>query len=202
MKIFTSILMVLGAIGIIFLIVFALGCLLYSLTPSIKGHMTETQVTNEAAERFDAKINTLKKQIRTAVDNKEKKEFTLTVTEEEVNSKIIALIAEGQLPMKEAMINFVEDSCWLYIQFNNPGINTKVGIIAKLEIVKSDIKIIVQDFHIGRLPLPNSIRDWVSTFFDAFIKLQDPAKDLSIDITNIQINDKKFTARGITKISG
>ena len=192
--------MIIGALGIIVFFGFIMAIILYSVTPQINAHMTEVHGSREAVERFDQKLNTFKEQIKAAVTDKQKKDITLTLSEEEINSKIDFLIAEGELPMKELNLNLKEEACWIYSVFNNPGINAKIGIISKLRVEKSNIKVTVMDFSLGRLPLPSSIKEWMGNLLDITLKLQDPVGDLPIELTAIQIGDGKFIVKGMTKV--
>jgi len=66
----------------------------------------EEQVVEMGRKSFDQKIDVFKQKIESSIAAKEKNEVTLTVTAEEINSKTIELLAQGDLPLKEALINF------------------------------------------------------------------------------------------------
>jgi len=176
------------------------GCLLYSLTPSLKDHMTtDIPVSAEDVESFDQKLATFEDEVQAAAEAKEAKKMSLTFTEEEVNSKIIELLAEGKLPMKELIINFNEDLCWVYTVLSNPGIDAKIGIIAKVEAIDGDIKVRVIDFHLGRLPLPKSADDWLGSILEILLVMQNPIEDLPAKLTAIEVKDNSFSFEVLTR---
>ncbi len=200
MKIITTVLMAIGGIGILLLIGVVLCFFLYLLTPSIKGQMEVMPVTLDSVQSYDQKIDTFKEEIEAASIAKQVKELTLTITEEEINSKAIEMLAEGKLPFKEILINFNDDVCWVYATSDNPGIDAKIGIIAQMDVVDSDIKVIVIDFQVGKLPLPKSLDTGMSRLLDAMVKLQGPTEDLPIELTAIDIDDGQFVVNGVTKV--
>ena len=201
MRIVMNILMVIGAIGILFGLAIVMGVLLYSLNPPIKSQMAEVLVSAEAVENFDEKLDTLKKEVKTAVEAEQDAQIKLSISEEELNSKIVALLAEGELPMKELSINFIEDYCWIYATTNNPGIDAKLGVIAQLNVFEGDIEVTVVKFQLGRLPLSNSIDEWVSNVLTILVNMQSPTDELRIELTDVIIEDGKIIFTGATEFS-
>jgi len=200
MRIITGILVAIGVIGLIVFMLILAGCLLYSLTPSLKDHMdTEVAVSAEDVESFDQKLETFEEGVEAAAEAKEAQKMSLLFTEEEVNSKIIELLAEGKLPMKELIINFNDDLCWVYCVLNNPGISTKIGIIAKVEAIDGEIKVRVIDFHLGRLPLPKSADNWLESLLEVLVAMQNPIEDLPAKLTAIQVQDGSFSFEVTTR---
>ena len=199
MRIITSILVGIGVIGLIIFMLILAGCLLYSLTPAMKDHMREVPVSYEEVEKFDQKLETFEEEVTAAAEAGEAKKMSLLITEEEVNSKIIELMAEDKLPVKELFINFNDDLCWVYTVLNNPGIGAKVGIIAEVESIDGEIKIRVVDFHIGRLPLPKSADEWVANLLEVLAVMQSPIEDLPAKLTLITIKDGSFSFEVLTK---
>ena len=201
MRLITTILMAIGVIGILVFIGLVTGYFLYSLTPAIEDHMSLVPVTYDSVKSFDQKIDTFKEDIEASVAAGEKRKTTLTISEEEINSKMIELLAEEKLPLKEILINFKEDFCWVYAVLDNPGVDAKIGIIAQIEIVNDDIKVTVADFHLGKLPLPKSADDRVGNLLGIMAKMQGPTEDLPLELTGIEIGDGKFIIEGMTKVA-
>ena len=200
MRILSPILMGIGVIGIIIFLLLISGLLLYSLTPSIKGHMNEAEVSFEAVESFDQKFETFEEEIKEAAAAKEARTIRLIITEEEINSKVVELIAENKLPMKELIINFNEDLCWVYVELRNPGIDAKSGVIVNLEAVDGEVKFKVFDFHLGRLLLPKSADDWLASLLEVVATTQSPIEDLPVTLTGIEIGEDDFTYEVQTKV--
>ena len=80
--------MIIGVIGIIVIAALLMGLILYSLDPPIKSQLTPAAVSPEALESFDKKIASFQQKVVAATAAKEKREVTLTLTVEEVNSKM------------------------------------------------------------------------------------------------------------------
>lgn len=201
MKAITTLLMVIGAIGIIVIFAILMGVILFSLEPPIKSQLTQTQVSAEAMESFDQKVTALKKKVQTASVANEKREITFTISEDELNSKVVELLAQGELPMKEMTINFDDDLCKVYAVYNNPGIHAKTGLIAQLMVSKGNIKIIVVDFQLGKLPLPKSVVKNAGSILGVMLGIEDIAEDLSIDITSITVGEESLVLKGLTRPS-
>lgn len=199
MKAISTLLMVIGVIGIIIIAAVLMGFILFSLDPPIKSQLSVTPVSADALKSFDQKITAFKQKINAAVAAKERKEVSLTVTSEEFNSKIVELLAQGELPLKEAKINFDDDLCKVYAVFNNPGINAKTGLAAQLVASKSNLKIIVVDFQLGRLPLPKSMVKSVGNVLDVMFMMEGITEDLPLDITGVTVADERLTIKGMTR---
>jgi hypothetical protein len=201
MKAITTLLMVIGVIGIIVLIAILLGVILFSLDPPIKSQLIPAQVSADAVDSFDQKVDALKQKIEAAKAANEKKEVTLTISADEINSKIVELLAQGELPMKELLINFDEDLCKVYAVYNNPGINAKTGLLAQLMVNKGNIKIVAVDFQLGKLPLPKSIVKSAGSVLDVVLRMEGITEDLSIDITSVTVGDGHLMIKGLTRLS-
>ena len=199
MKAISTLLMVIGVIGIIIIAAVLMGFILFSLDPPIKSQLAVTPVSADALKSFDQKITAFKQKIDAAVAAKERKEVSLTVTSEELNSKVIELLAQGELPLKEAKINFDDDLCKVYAVFNNPGINAKTGLAAQIVASKNSLKIVVVDFQLGRLPLPKSMVKSVGNILDVMFRMEGITEDLPVDITGVTVADERLTIKGMTR---
>ncbi len=199
MKAISTLLMVIGVIGIIIIAAVFMGFILFSMDPPIKSQLAVTPVSADAVKSFDQKITAFKQKIDAAVAAKERREVSLTVTSEELNSKVVELLAHGELPLKEAKINFDDGLCKVYAVFNNPGINAKTGIAAQLVASKSNLRIVVVDFQLGRLPLPKSMVKSVGNILDVMFRMEGITADLPLDITGVTVANERLTIRGMTR---
>jgi uncharacterized protein YpmS len=199
MKAVTTLLMVIGVIGIIVILALLMGLVLFSLDPPIKSQLRPAQVSADAVESFDQQIDVLKQKIEAAATANEKKEVTLNISEDEINSKVIDLLAHGELPVKEMLINFDEDLCKVYAVYNKPTINAKMGLVAQLVVNKGNIKIVVVDFQLGKLPLPRSVVENVGSVLDVMLRMEGIGDDLSIDITSVTVENEFLVIRGLTR---
>jgi hypothetical protein len=199
MKILTNVLMILGAISILFAAFLGVGAILYSLTPPLKAKMLVTPVSAEASTSFDKKVSAFIKDIETFAASGKENEVTLTISEQEANSKIISALAEGKLPVKEMLVNFKEDICWAYGLFDNAGITAKIGLITQIKIIEGKIKIIPSDFQLGSLPLPTSFTENFGSLLDIIIRMQGIGEGLPMKITSIKISNGQLTIKGMTR---
>ena len=144
-------------------------------------------------------MTAFKQKITDAITAKEKREVLLTITSEEINSKIVELLAQGELPLKETLINFDNDLCKVYTVFNNPGANAKIGLVAQLMVNKGNIKIVAVDFQVGRLPLQQSLIKSAGNILDVLVKMEGSFDQLQIDITGVTVSDGRLTIRAMTR---
>jgi hypothetical protein len=199
MRAINTLLIVIGVIGIIVLMAAFTGFILFSLDPPIKTQLSTVPVSADALKSFDQKIASFKQKIEASNAAKEKKEIVLTITSEEINSKIVELVAQGELPLKETVINFDNDLCKVYTVFNNPGVSAKIGLVAQFMVNKGSVKIVTVDFQVGRLPLQQSFIKSVGSILDVMIRMEGSTDELQIDITGVTVADGRLTIRGMTR---
>jgi hypothetical protein len=197
MRLIKGLIMAIGVIGILVILVLITGFYLYSLSPSILGRAVPVAVTADAAQSFDDKLKSADTQIKAAVEAREKREVSLVITENEANSKLVQMLAEGQLPLKRILINFGDGYFLTYAVLDAPVIDAKTGTIGRIEIVDGKPKIAVDEFNLGKLPLPESAKARVEQLANIMVSLQ--LADVPLDITSVQIKDRQLTITGTTK---
>jgi hypothetical protein len=197
MRLIKGIIMAIGIIGILVILALITGLYLYSLSPSIQGRANPVTVTADAAQSFDDKLKSADTQIKSAVEAREKREVSLEVTENEANSKLVQMLAEGQLPMKRALINFGDGYFLAYAVFDAPVVDAKTGAIGRIEIVDGKPEVIIDEFNLGKLPLPKSAKARVEQLANVVVSLQ--LADVPLDITSVQIKDHQLSITGTTK---
>ncbi|MGD0352237.1 MAG: hypothetical protein ABSB38_01850 [Dehalococcoidia bacterium] len=197
MRLIKGLIMAIGVIGILVILALITGFYLYSLSPSILGRAVPVAVTADAAQSFDDKLKSADTQIKAAVEAREKREVSLVITENEANSKLVQMLAEGQLPLKRILINFGDGYFLTYAVLDAPVIDAKTGTIGRIEIVDGKPKIAVDEFNLGKLPLPESAKARVEQLANIMVSLQ--LADVPLDITSVQIKDRQLTITGTTK---
>jgi len=202
MRLLKGLLTAIGIIGVLVIIALVMGYYLFSLTPSIKEKIRPVVLTAEAAQSLDKKFSTLEADIEEAVNKKQKLKVNLTITEEEVNSKFVEILAEGKLPLKEILINFNEGYIIAFAVFDNPGVDAKTGVITRMEVLKGTPEVLVEDFELGKLPLPQDVKNGVGSLLNVLVKTKLPTGNLSLDITKITISKGKLSIEGATKVGG
>jgi hypothetical protein len=198
-KALTTTLMVFGVIAIIAILFLIAGVILFAMTPPLKSDIIVSPVTADASKSFDNKVDTFKRDVTLAAGAKEKKEFSLVLSENELNSKIVEQVAEGKMPFKEMTVSLHPDVCWAYCVLDNPGINAKVGVITKAEVVKSSIKWNITGFQLGLLPVPNSVNAFAGNLLGVFAQTENPMQNLPLELTGIKFDDKKVTIKVMSK---
>jgi hypothetical protein len=197
MRLIKGLIMAVGVIGILVILALITGFYLYSLSPSILGRAAPVAVTADASQSFDDKLKSADTQIKAAVEAREKREVSLVITENEANSKLVQMLAEGQLPLKRILINFGDGYFLTYAVLDAPVIDAKTGTIGRIEIVDGKPKIAVDEFNLGKLPLPESAKARVEQLANIMVSLQ--LADVPLDITSVQIKDRQLTITGTTK---
>jgi len=197
MRVIRGLIMAIGIIGILVTGALLIGYYLYSLSPPIQSKMVPILPSSEAAQSFDQKISSAKDEIDAAVGAGQAKQVTLTITDKEVNSKMVELRAKGELPVRDASINFGDGKFLAYAIVDTPGINAKTAAIGHVEIVNGSPKIVIEEFNLGKLPLPESADRRAEQLMNVMVRLQ--LSDVPLEITNIQIKDHELTVTGTTK---
>ncbi len=197
MRVIKGLIMVIGVIGILVAATLLIGYYLYSLSPPIQAKMVQILPSPEAAQSFDQKISSTKAEIEAAADAVQAKQVTLTITDREINSKMIELRAKGELPVREALINFGDGNFLAYAVVDTPGINAKTAMIGQVEIMNGSPKIVLGDFNLGKLPLPESAKQRVEQLLNIMVNLQ--LSDVPLEITNVQFSNHELTVTGTTK---
>jgi hypothetical protein len=196
MRLIKGLIMVIGVIGIIVAFALLLGYYLYSLSPQIQARLIPVSVSAEAVQSFDQKIDELENQIEAAVDAGQNKEVSLIITESEVNSKFVQMLAEGELPMlKRILINFGDGYFLIYAVVDAPGIDAKTGLMGQVEVIEGEPKIVIDEFNLGKLPIPKSVDKRVEQLLNIIVSLQLP--EVSLDITSVEIKDQQMTVNAI-----
>ena len=197
MRMIKGLIMAIGVIGILVVIALCTGLYLYSLSPSILGRATPVPVTADAAQSYDTKLESAQTQIKAAVAAGEKREVNVTITESEANSKLVQMLAEGQLPLKKILINFGDEYFLIYAVVDAPVIDAKIGIIGRIEITNGKPKVVVDEFNLGKLHLSASAKERVEQLANVLVSLQ--LADIPLDITRVEIKDHQVTVNGTTK---
>src|SRR4030042_349973 len=197
MRIIQGFIMAIGIIGIVVILALLTGYYLYSLSPQIQGKITPVAVSADAAQSLEQKLDALDTQIKEAVQAGEKRKLSLVITEQEINSKLVQMIAEGQLPLKRILINFGDGYFLTYAVLDMPGIDAKTGSIGRVEVADSKPKVVITEFNLGKLPLPESAKGRVEQLVNILMSLQ--LSDFPVDITYVEFNNHQLTVTGTTR---
>jgi len=198
MRLIKGLIMVIGVIGVMVIFTLLIGYYLYSLSPRIQARLIPVAVSADAVQSFNQKLDELEGQIKAAVGAGENREVSLIITENEINSKLVQMLAEGELPLlKRILINFGDGYFLTYAVVDTPGIDAKTGLMGRVEIIEGEPEIVIDEFNLGKLPLPKSVDKRVEQLVNIIVTLQLP--EVSLDITSAEIKNHQLTVTGITK---
>jgi Na+-transporting methylmalonyl-CoA/oxaloacetate decarboxylase gamma subunit len=197
MRLIKGLIMGVGVVGILVLLFLVTGLYLYSLSPSILARAVPVAVTADAAQSFDKKLDTANSQIKAAIEAGQKKEVTLTITESEANSKLVQMLAEGQLPLKRGLINLGDGSFLTYAVVEAPVMDAKTGTVGRITITDGKPKVVIDEFNLGKLPLPQSATVRAEQLANLLLSSQ--IAGVPLDITSVQIADHQITIIGTTR---
>jgi hypothetical protein len=80
---------------------------------------------------------------------------------------------------------------------DTPGIDAKIGSMGRVEIIEGKPKVVIDEFNLGKLPLPESIDRRAEQMLNIIVSLQLP--EISPDITSVEIKNHELTVTGTTK---
>jgi hypothetical protein len=95
------------------------------------------------------------------------------------------------------LINFGDGYFLTYAVVDTPGIDAKTGLMGRVEIIEGEPEIVIDEFNLGKLPLPKSVDKRVEQLVNIIVTLQLP--EVSLDITSAEIKNHQLTVTGITK---
>jgi len=199
MRLIRGCITVVGIIGILVIIALVMGYYLYSLRPWIQAKMTPVAVSAEAAQSLDQKFEVLETEIDEAIAAGEERETSLVITEKEVNSKLVEVLAEGDLPFDQILVNFREGRFLIYTVADVPGVAARMGAIGRMQLVNGDHEIVIEDFDLGKLPLPQAVNGGIGELLDVMVRLK--LADLPLEITDVEISNRELTVSGLIKIA-
>ncbi|MBL7061388.1 MAG: hypothetical protein ISS54_01450 [Dehalococcoidia bacterium] len=198
MRLIKGIIMVIGVIGVMVIFALIIGYYLYSLSPPIQAKVIPVMGSPEAVQSFDQKLDALESQIKAAVNAGESKQVSLVITENEINSKFAQMLAEGKLsPLKRVLINFGDGYFLTYAVVDTPGMDARTGLMGRVEIIEGKPKVVIDEFNLGKLPLPKSVNSRAEQLMNIIVSLQLP--EVSLNITSVEIKNRELTVTGTTK---
>ncbi|MDD5313207.1 MAG: hypothetical protein PHO26_09260 [Dehalococcoidia bacterium] len=199
MKVLQVFLMVMGVLAILAIIALIIGYILAFLTPDIRSSMRPVVLSSEAVDSLNEKIVDLKKSVATAESTKTQKDIEFVMTEEEINSALVMMLAEGTLPAKEILVNFNDGYLLTYTAWNVPGLPLKTGIFGQIEVEDGKPKMFVRDFFLGKLAVPDEIDRGVENLANIIIKLNIPLEELRLTIKDVTIGEGQMRISAVTK---
>ena len=189
---------VIGSIVGLVIIVGAVVWILMSLPSGIASRVTPVESSPEAARELDTKWDEFTSTVAQAEPGTE---VTLTLTQEEVNSKINEELKTVDLPegfsIENVNVNLVDGKLLLSADAKYLIFTGKAGIEASVEIVNGSPSIVVQDVDMGKLPIPQNLQDQLKNLIPEEGLIQ--SSDLPFNTQNIEIINGELIIEGVTE---
>ena len=170
---------------------------LMSRPSGIAANVTDVVSSPSAAASLDSKWADFRDTVNAAPAGTE---VTVTLTQEEVTSKINQELKSVELPaglsMGDVSVNLVDGKLILSTDLNYSVFSGKAGMEAVIENVDGKPSIVVTNIDMGSLPIPQALKDQLKNLIPegGVINLA----DLPFDVSSIKIVDGKMVVNGVT----
>ena len=157
------------------------------------------EITEEAAQRLDDKIDALEQEIDVAIARGEHRRVALLITDEEATSKIKALSDEGEIgiDIDHIQIQFIDGRVHVFAKIDFL-IRVQVSLQAEIEVNDGDVGIKIKSFNAGRISIPSTLIDQVMR---AVMRMADERfkEDIDIELEQITVGNGQMIVTGLTK---
>jgi hypothetical protein len=189
---------VIGSIVVLVIIIGAVVLFLMSRPSGIASQVTQVPSNSQAAEALDTKWDNFKDTVAQA---KPGTQVTVTLTQEEVNSKINEELKTVDLPAGLAVsnmnINLVDGKILLSADVKYSVFSGNAGMVATVETINGQPSIVVTDVDMGALPIPQSLKDQLKGLIPEGGLIQ--TSDLGLNAQNVQIVNGQLVFTGVTR---
>ena len=157
------------------------------------------EITSEAVQALDDKIDALEQEIDEASAMGERRVVTLVITEEEATSKVQTLSDEGEIgiDIDYIQIHFVDGKVYVFAKID-VVMSLQVSLEAGIEVNDGEVDIKVASFDVGRLSFPKTL---ISQVMRAVSGVADERleEDIDIELAQITVGDGQMIVIGLTK---
>jgi len=126
---------------------------------------------------------------------------TVTLTQEEVNSKVNAELTTVDLPdgltVSNVNVNLKDGQILLSADLKYSIFSGSAGMTATVQIVNGQPTVVVTDVDMGSLPIPQSMKDQLTGLISGASLFQESTA--AFVTQSVQIADSKIIISGITK---
>ena len=189
-------LMVIGAATVVGIIILGIGIYILTRPSGIASEMDSVPVSEEAAESFDAKFS----EFETLLDNAMSGEsVSLSLTEEEVASKLDELIKDTDMPIevKDTCVNFRDGAMWIS-GVVDAGVSVSSGIKVAIDIdEEGKPQLEIEDVDIGGgVPVPGSLEEQITNLIPTDDVLTEDIDELPVMLESVAMEDGGLTFTG------
>jgi len=189
---------VIGSVLVLVLIVVAVGWILLSRPSKIAAGVTSVPSDAQAAQSLDTKWNNFDS---TIAQSSAGTPVTVTLTQEEVNSKVNAELTTVDLPdgltVSNVNVNLKDGQILLSADLKYSIFSGSAGMTATVQIVDGQPTVVVTDVDMGSLPIPQSMKDQLTGLISGASLFQESTA--AFVTQSVQIADSKIIISGITK---
>jgi len=189
---------VIGSVLVLVLIVVAIAWILLSRPSKIAAGVTPVPSNEQAAQSLDTKWNSFNS---TIAQSSAGTPVTVTLTQEEVNSKVNAEIGSVSLPdgltVSKVNVNLQDGQIILSADIKYSVFSGRAGMTATVQIVSGQPTVVVTNVDMGALPIPQSVQDKLTGLISSASLFQESTA--SFITQNVQIVNGEMIISGITK---
>ena len=189
---------VIGSVLVLVLIVVAVGWILLSRPSKIAAGVTSVPSDAQAAQSLDTKWNNFDS---TIAQSSAGTPVTVTLTQEEVNSKVNAELTTVDLPdgltVSNVNVNLKDGQILLSADLKYSIFSGSAGMTATVQIVDGQPTVVVTNVDMGSLPIPQSVQDKLTGLISGASLFQESTA--AFVTQSVQIADGEIIISGVTK---
>jgi hypothetical protein len=189
---------VIGSVLVLVLIVGAIAWILLSRPSKIAACVTSVPSNAQAAQSLDTKWNNFDS---TIAQSSAGTPVTVTLTQEEVNSKVNAELTTVDLPdgltVNNLNVNLKDGEILLSADLKYQIFSGRAGMTATVQIVDGQPTVVVTAVDMGSLPIPQSMKDQLTGLISGASLFQESTT--AFVTQNVQITDGEIIISGVTK---
>jgi hypothetical protein len=189
---------VIGSILVLVIIVVAIAWILLSRPSKIAAGVTSVPSNAQAAQSLDTKWSNFNNTIAQSTAGTP---VTVTLTHEEVNSKVNAQMSTVTLPdgltVSDVNVNLKDGQILLSADMKYSIFSGHAGMTATVQIVDGQPTVVVTNVDMGSLPIPQSVQDKLTGLISGANLFQESTA--AFITQNVQIAHGEIIISGITK---
>ena len=189
---------VIGSILVLVLIVVAIAWFLLSRPSKIAAGVTSVPSNAQSAQSLDTKWGNFNSAI---AQSSAGTPVTVTLTQEEVNSKVNAQMSTVSLPdgltVSDVNVNLKDGQILLSADMKYSIFSGHAGMKAAVQIVDGQPTVVVTNVDMGSLPIPQSVQDKLTGLISGASLFQESTA--AFITQNVQIVNGEMIISGVTK---
>ncbi len=186
-----------GLVGLV-VIVAVVAWIMVSLPSGIGSQVEEVESSPALAASFDSKWDDFSASVAASAPGTA---LTLTITQEELNSKINeelkTLALPDNLTVSSVNANLSEGEMRIAAKIKYSVLSGTAGLAAEIVIENGTPKVLVTDVDMGKLPIPSALKDQLRKLVPEDIIIQ--TAGTSFETSSVEIHDGEMVLSGVTK---